>query len=70
VYPNFPNWDARRALEGFSGCNQTRYFVVAALENIQIKSVRVKNAGGLIISFSVTPAFVASVTLTLSIESG
>jgi hypothetical protein len=30
----------------------------------------VKNAGGLIISFSVTPAFVASVTLTLSIESG
>ena len=46
------------------------HFVVDALENIQIKSVHVKNAGGLIISFSVIPAFVASVTLTRSIECG
>jgi hypothetical protein len=70
VYPNFPNWDARRALERFSDYNQTLHCVVAALENIQIKSVHVKNAGGLIISFSATPAFVASVTLTRSIEFG
>ena len=44
--------------------------VVAALANILFKSLPVKNAGVLIISFSVILAFAAGVTLTRSIVFG
>jgi hypothetical protein len=56
--------------EGSQVAPPVRHFVVAALANILFKLLPVKNAGVLIISFSVILAFAAGVILTHSIVFG